>query len=128
MKQSIGIDIVHVKRFEKWAYWSDKKLARVFTSAEIQYAKSNMLFCAQRLAVRFAAKEAFLKAFQELFPHNKVSLLNIFKAISVGKKMAGNPYLIIQYNTLLLEKSLESSLSLSHSGCCAVAVVQLRNG
>ncbi|HTM06090.1 MAG TPA: 4'-phosphopantetheinyl transferase superfamily protein [Patescibacteria group bacterium] len=126
MKQAVGIDIVQVSRFKKWAELPDQKLLRVFSAEEIAYAKKNSHFTAQRLAVRFAAKEAFLKAFQQLYPHKKLSLLTIFSATSVGKEISGNPYLIIQYEKFSIEP-LHTTLSLSHTNCCAIAVIELHN-
>jgi holo-[acyl-carrier protein] synthase len=57
-----GIDIVNIKRIEHlMARWGDLFLSRVFTEREIawcqQRARSPECF-----AIRFAAKEAFLKA------------------------------------------------------------------
>ena len=58
----IGIDIVNISRIERlMARWGDLFLGRVFTEKEI-------VWCRQRtrppecFAIRFAAKEAFLKA------------------------------------------------------------------
>ena len=57
-----GIDIVNIDRIERlMARWGDPFLGRVFTQKEI-------MWCQQRarspecFAIRFAAKEAFLKA------------------------------------------------------------------
>ncbi len=57
-----GIDIVNIERIERMmARWGDLFLGRVFTEGEI-------VWCQQRtrspecFAIRFAAKEAFLKA------------------------------------------------------------------
>jgi len=57
-----GIDIVNIQRIERMmARWGDLFLSRVFTEREI-------VWCQQRtrppecFAIRFAAKEAFLKA------------------------------------------------------------------
>jgi phosphopantetheine--protein transferase-like protein len=126
MKQAVGIDIVQVKRFDRWASWSDKKLSRIFSSAEIAYAKKNTHFTAQRLAVRFAAKEAFLKALQQLYSYKKISLFTVFSAVSVAKEPSGKPYLIIQYEKLFID-ILKTTLSLSHTTCCGIAVVLLQS-
>lgn len=126
MKQVVGVDIVQVSRFEKWKRWSDVQLKRVFSTEEISYAKSNQLFCAQRFAVRFAAKEAFFKAFCQLYPEKKINLLQSMAAVSVAKEMYGKPYLLIDYTQLFIDP-LKSTVSLSHSNCCAIAVVQLSN-
>src|SRR4051812_47441886 len=103
MTHAIGIDIVQVQRFNEWGSWSDQKLQRIFSVTEIAYAKQNVLFTAQRFAVRFAAKEAFFKAFQQLFPEKKINLLKIMSAISVAKKESGQPYLVINHEKLFVD-------------------------
>lgn len=58
-----GIDIVEVERIKIAAdRWGDNFLQRVFTKTEIDYAKGRR-FSSEHLAVRFATKEAVLKAF-----------------------------------------------------------------
>ncbi|MCK4385327.1 MAG: holo-ACP synthase [candidate division Zixibacteria bacterium] len=61
MVDSLGIDIVEVKRVKKlMEKWGDRFLHRVFTPWEIAYCKSKS-FPEQSFAARFAAKEAILK-------------------------------------------------------------------
>jgi holo-[acyl-carrier protein] synthase len=58
----IGIDIVEIARIRRLMdRWQDRFLQRVFTEAEIAYARRRH-DPAQHLAARFAAKEATLKA------------------------------------------------------------------
>ena len=58
----IGYDIVEVPRIEAViSRWGAKFENRVFTPRELKYCKSKKN-CNQRLACRFAAKEAVLKA------------------------------------------------------------------
>lgn len=62
MIHGIGIDIVEVERVrEAVGKWSEKFLNRIFTEREIAYCytRRNPYPC---LAVRFAAKEALIKA------------------------------------------------------------------
>lgn len=125
MTHAVGIDIVHVQRFNEWGSWSDQKLRRIFSVTEIAYAKQNALFTAQRFAVRFAAKEAFFKAFQQLYPEKKISLLTVMNSVFVAKKESGQPYLVIDHEKIGIN-SLKANLSLSHTACCATAVVQLQ--
>ncbi|MBD5403464.1 MAG: holo-ACP synthase [Treponema sp.] len=56
----IGVDIVEVKRFERWVNNPDL-IDRYFNSAEKKSGLSVSALC-QHYAVRFAAKEAFSKA------------------------------------------------------------------
>ncbi len=62
MIRGIGIDIIEVPRIERAvARWGDTFLRRVFTDAERHHAGSSWS-AMQRLAGRFAAKEAVMKA------------------------------------------------------------------
>ena len=57
-----GVDLVDVPRFEKAVQrWGDRLLRRLFTPDELRYSQSRKT-SAQHLAVRFAAKEAVVKA------------------------------------------------------------------
>jgi holo-[acyl-carrier protein] synthase len=62
MVYGIGIDIIKIDRFERsLERWGNRLRARVFTPQELSicYRKAHP---AKHLALRFAAKEAFLKA------------------------------------------------------------------
>jgi len=60
---SVGIDLVSVPRIAaSLAAFGDRFLRRVFTAKEIAYATVDPAMTAQRLAARFAAKEAAKKA------------------------------------------------------------------
>jgi holo-[acyl-carrier protein] synthase len=62
MIRGSGVDIVEVARVERAvARWGDAFLGRVFTAGERAHAGSAPV-AAQRLAGRFAAKEAVMKA------------------------------------------------------------------
>jgi holo-[acyl-carrier protein] synthase len=59
----VGIDLVQVSRIaESLALFGARFLRRVFTEGEIAYATAVPALTAERLAVRFAAKEATIKA------------------------------------------------------------------
>jgi len=57
----IGIDIIEIKRLERWIN-DPKLLKRYFHDDELQSAPDNKTSLTQTLAARFAAKEAFGKA------------------------------------------------------------------
>jgi len=58
----LGVDIVEVDRIERAiARWGDAFVKRVYTAREIDRATSPVAL-GQRLAARFAAKEAVMKA------------------------------------------------------------------
>jgi holo-[acyl-carrier protein] synthase len=61
MIAGIGIDIIEVKRMERWLD-NSALLKRYFNPQEITLAFSRKKSAAQTLAARFAAKEAFGKA------------------------------------------------------------------
>jgi len=61
MITGIGIDMIEVKRMERWLDKSSL-LKRYFNPQEITLAFSRKKSAAQTLAARFAAKEAFGKA------------------------------------------------------------------
>ena len=59
----VGIDLVQVSRIaESLHRFGERFLERVFTPGEIAYAQSAPAQTAERLAARFAAKEAAMKA------------------------------------------------------------------
>ncbi|MDD2772353.1 MAG: holo-ACP synthase [Elusimicrobiales bacterium] len=78
----VGIDIVEVKRIKRLIRRQKTFLSRVFTEAELRYSigKKNQF---QRLAVRFAAKEAVWKA---------LGLKGLaLKSIAIVKSPGGRP-------------------------------------
>jgi holo-[acyl-carrier protein] synthase len=59
----VGIDLVMVSRIaESLERFGERFLRRVFTDGEIAYATAAPALTAERLAARFAAKEATIKA------------------------------------------------------------------
>lgn len=68
MVVGVGIDIIRIDKIkEAIDKWKDSFLARVFNTEEIEkIAKGKMYY--QRLAARFAAKEAVIKAISKEFP------------------------------------------------------------
>lgn len=63
MKIFTGIDICEIDRIRGILQkYGEKFLKKTFTDSEINYCTSNPKLAAQRLAVRFAAKEAVSKA------------------------------------------------------------------
>lgn len=121
MIHGLGIDIVRIERMRQVVEkWGTRFLDRVFTGNEISYCyekKEPYL----SLAVRFAAKEALIKA------AGSVSHLSL-KDMEVMNAESGKPYLRI---TGALEKVLQEKLivrvhlSLSHENEYGVACVIL---
>lgn len=116
MIYNIGIDIVHIPKFKKAVErWGDKLKKRIFTKNELAYCE-NRRFSEQHLAVRFAAKEAFIKALGRGVGS---------KEIEVTNNSAGRPYLVS--NAQLPDPNLKllTHLTLSHDGDYCIAQVIL---
>lgn len=103
----IGIDIVEVDRIREILSRRGKRfLERLFTPREIAYALSaRSPLREERLAARFAAKEAFIKALGRPVPFREIEVVN----------EDGRPRLIF--------RGRPYPLSLSHTRGMAVAVV-----
>lgn len=131
----IGIDIVRVKRFEPWVVYPEHRLFRVFTLSEIDDCRDvHGQLVPEKLAVRFAAKEAFYKALSAALVKRGVdfkpfTLLAICPFVCVMYGVHGVPLLQVNVPHYLLQKDvLEKvtfSLSLAHEDHVAVATVLL---
>ena len=73
----VGIDLVEVPRFRAFLERrGERALRRLFTPAEMAYAeKAAPELAVQRLAARFAAKEAFCKALGKAVPFREIEVL-----------------------------------------------------
>ncbi len=117
-----GIDIIEIKRIEK-VFGSHKNfVSRVYTPDEAKYCQSKKN-CFQHYAVRFASKEAVLKAFgtglRDRIKWTDIETLN---------DELGKPYINLygRAKELATEKKIgEISVSLSHCKDYAVAHVLL---
>jgi holo-[acyl-carrier protein] synthase len=123
MIYGIGTDIVQISRIEKaLKKWEDRFLRRVFTDGEIEYCRDKMTPAA-RFALRFAAKEAFLKALGL-----GVSYGLSLNHVEVVRTSAGRPKLRLhgRAKELCDGKGIKRSLvSLSDDGLYAIAMVVL---
>lgn len=121
MIYGIGIDIVRIERMKRVVgKWGKRFLERVFTEDEISYcyAKKEPYLS---LAVRFAAKEALIKA---IGPVSPVSLTDI----EIVNVEMGKPILRVKgkLESILKEKLIKKAhLSLSHEHEYGVACVVL---
>jgi len=118
-----GIDIVDISRFERFVKEDNQPLfKRVFTPDEQSYCTGKR-HSAQHFALRFAAKEAFLKALGTGL-RDGIS----WRDMEVFNDPLGKPELKLygKAEELFREKGLQRIfLSLSHDGGCAVASVIL---
>lgn len=109
----VGIDIEDINRFKKYSLEKDSYfLESIFSKEELDYCFSKPL-PAKHLAVRFCAKEAFIKAVS-----GKNVQLKHFE-IKIVNDINGKPQIHLpkQYNYL------ESKISLSHEKDKAIAFV-----
>lgn len=117
MIKGIGIDAVAISRFAEWHAKSLHELKKIFTDQEIEYCLSNPQKSAERFAVRFAAKEAFLKALQSQ-SNQKLSFFTVAKKVEIIRSHTGAPRLIFCDDSSLL-----CHLSLTHTDDIAIAYI-----
>ncbi len=119
----VGIDLVQVSRVaESLQRFGDRFLRRVFTEGEISYATADPAQMAERLAARFAAKEATLKA---------LSLADrmTWRDVEVRRDAAGGCAVALSGGAAreaARSGTVELAVSLSHEGDYAAAVVVAR--
>lgn len=115
VKQYLGVDIIEISRVEESvARWGNGFLDRVFTQVEKELYKGKI----ESLAVRFAAKEAVVKALgcREM----------IYRDVEILSESDGRPSLKLHGRALTIAGILgitEFAVSLSHDRRNAVAIV-----
>jgi len=118
-----GIDIVDITRFERFLREGmDSLFHRLFTPREIEYC-SRKKKCAQHYALRFAAKEAFFKAYGTGLREGMS-----WRDVEVVNDELGKPELELHGRAaeIFREKGLRRTLvTLSHDGAYGVALVIL---
>jgi holo-[acyl-carrier protein] synthase len=118
-----GIDIAAIARFERFVNEDNQPLfRRLFTQLELDYCFAKR-FAAQPLALRFAAKEAFLKALGTGL-RDGISWLEI----EIRNDELGKPHLSVSGRAavqLATAGADKSHLSLSDDGGFAIAMVIL---
>jgi holo-[acyl-carrier protein] synthase len=117
----VGIDLVQVSRMaESVERFGDRFLRRVFTAGEIAYATSAPAVALERLAARFAAKEATMKAL------GLVEDPCDWRHIEVRRSASGSCDLALHGHVREAAARLGAeafALSMSHEGDYATAVV-----
>lgn len=105
----VGIDIVDVSRIGRLrTRYGEKFLAKVFTDGEIRYAGAKKR-TDESLAGRFAAKEAFMKAWGRRLSWTQIEICS-------GER--GKPF-------ILFRGERYDGVSISHEHSFAVAMVNL---
>ena len=118
----LGLDAVEIARFQTWPTYSLERLQQVFSLQEIEYASSVPLKSPERLAARFAAKEAAYKALAHLMPI-QISLMAFCKLVQVVNDPSGAPQLIVDWSALGLSDQIRLLISITHTQTLAIAVV-----
>jgi holo-[acyl-carrier protein] synthase len=120
-RMRVGMDVVDIRRIsESIDKFGERFFQRLFSEDEISYALSGEGQTAQRLAARFAAKEAAIKAF------NLGEAGVNWRDIEVQKLPSGACRLALHGRAASRAEQLgvcEIALSLSHDGDYAAAVV-----
>ena len=114
MSWDLGVDIAEVVRIRAaMRRWGDRFLNKHFTAGEIAYCRAKAR-PAESLAARFAAKEAFAKAFRGRGP---LSWHDVEVVMEDGRPV---------YRLRGPASGYEAKLSLSHTHAHAVAVAMVR--
>lgn len=117
----VGIDLVRVSHIaESVEKFGERFLKRIFTSLEIAYAASSPACRNERLAARFAAKEAAMKALQ--LADEGIAWTDL----EVARQPSGNCSLRLHgaaQRAVERSGTYELALSLSHEGDLATAIV-----
>jgi holo-[acyl-carrier protein] synthase len=119
----LGYDLVQISRIEESInHFGDSFKQRFFTVGELDYAHLGAGLCAQRLAARFAAKEAVIKAL-------KLSEAGIgWREIEVRKLHDGDCEIVLHGRVAQLARAMgvaQVLVSMSHDGDYAGAMVSV---
>ncbi|MGE0207010.1 MAG: holo-ACP synthase [Candidatus Babeliales bacterium] len=126
MITGIGIDSVDIEKFAQWHSFEEKSLLKIFSPEEIAYCLENPIKSAERFAVRFAAKEAFYKAFCASFPEQELPLVSVIKHSALCKQKNGHNKLCIAWDLFYpAGNDLTTFISLTHTKTTATAFVIL---
>ena len=122
----IGVDIVEVERVKDLlTRYRDRFVRRVFTDAEARYARGSVRE-AERLAGRFAVKEAVLKAFG-----TGKSQGMLWQDVETVRGPMGKPEVILYGKALKHMKNMNGNrihVGITHDGGKAVAFVIIEAG
>jgi len=130
----IGTDIVEVVRFQSWAHGPESRLLKIFSLSELAQCKApDGQYLLEKLAARFAAKEAFYKALSATLTRLNLtaytfSFMFACQHMSVMTTTWGVPMLEIDWAAFetkiktVLPK-LHVHVSLSHEKSLAIAFI-----
>jgi len=116
----VGIDLVRISRVaESLRQFGDQFMRRLFTDDEIAYATAAPALTAERLAGRFAAKEAARKAFRF---GDGIG----WRQIEVCRTPSGACDLVLHGDAARAAGTFVAAVSLSHEEDFATAVVVIQ--
>ncbi|MGH8821506.1 MAG: holo-ACP synthase [Rhodoferax sp.] len=120
----LGYDLVQISRIEESIkHFGDSFKQRFFTTGELNYAHLGEGLCAQRLAARFAAKEAVIKAL-------RLSDAGVgWREIEVRKLQDGDCEIALHGRVAQLASAMgvaHVQVSMSHDGDYAGAMVSVQ--
>lgn len=110
----IGVDMELISRFQQYKHPKDLFLKRIFTDLELEYCFLRKLHPEQHLAVRFAAKEALVKAMAPLARSD----VSDFQHIEIVTRKNGMPVVVLHGKKFTHFQAL---ISLSHTKDLAIA-------
>jgi holo-[acyl-carrier protein] synthase len=114
----VGIDLVHTASIDSsLANFGGHFLRRVYTEAEVAQCDRAPTLRSARLAARFAAKEATIKALD--LSERGVG----WRDIEITRAPSGAPSLALHGGAAEAARGLRSTVSLSHDGEYAMALV-----
>ena len=117
----VGFDLVQISRIaESLHQFGDRFTQRLFTANELDYAHRSEGLCTERLAARFAAKEATIKALA--LGEQGIG----WRELEVCKSDDGSCQIALHGRAAMLASQMgitQMALSLSHDGDYAGAIV-----
>lgn len=129
MIKGIGIDAVDIERFAPWTHYPRKRLMRIYSATELVYCFQTPSLAAQRLALRFAIREAFFKALSGVAPHHTVPFLTLCRHLVIERAPSGALNVMVDWSSLqayglqTIIPSLQVHVSATHTASTAIAWV-----
>jgi len=122
----MGVDLADVERIQRSVdRYGERFLTRVYTATERSYSMPKRNY-AERLAARFAAKEAGMKAIGSGWRHGVT-----WKDFEVVNEVGGKPVLRLSGTASEFARQMgvqRISLSMTHTAGMALATVVLEDG
>jgi holo-[acyl-carrier-protein] synthase len=97
-----GIDLVCIDRLNRWQFFADQQLLRIFTHSELAAIRGGSMWSSQRAASYFGLKEAFYKALSCALVstgrlERQIFFIQTCSLVVVQKNSWGIPELIVDW-------------------------------